>query len=132
MHVLQGTNCGCSQLLRSRVSWTGECNFANALLAKLSPRLELDWSEAMCGWTQLLAIVVGSRRWLRRVKHMDTDFHWVQALVPEGRVTLGKKPTKVILADFLYKYVDAATMLTCLSGLGMKFQSGESRLTLRA
>ena len=75
---------------------------------------------------------IRSRRGLRRVKHIDTVFLWVQALVTEGRVTLGKKPSKEILADYLNKYVDAATMLTCLSGLGMKLQSGESRLTLRA
>ena len=36
------------------------------------------------------------------------------------------------LADFLTKHVDAATMLNCMTGLGLKFQSGESKLTWKA
>ena len=128
MHVLQGTSCGCSQLWRSRVSRTGECDFANALPAEHSVRKVTSnaWMDATAG------IAIGSRRGLRRVKHRDTVLLWVQAVVTECTVTCGKKPTKEILADFLNKYVDAATMFTCLSGVGMKFQSGTSRLTLRA
>ena len=67
-----------------------------------------------------------------KVKHIDTVFLWVQALVTEGRITVGKKPTKEMLSDFLTKLVDAATMLMCLTGLGLKFQSGQSKLTLKA
>ena len=37
-----------------------------------------------------------------------------------------------MLADFLTKHVDAATILTCMSGLGLKFQSGDSKLVLKA
>ena len=53
-------------------------------------------------------------------------------MVTEGKVSLGKKPTKEMLADFLIKHVDAATMLNCMTGLGLKFQLGESKLTLKA
>ena len=73
-----------------------------------------------------------SRRGLGQVKHIDTVFLWVQTVVTEGKVTLGKKPTKEMLADFLTKHVDAATMLNCTTSLGMKFRSGESTLTLKA
>ena len=66
------------------------------------------------------------------MKHLDAVFLWAQAVVTEGKVTLGKKPTKEMLADFLTKHVDAATMLNCMAGLGMKFQSGENKLTLKA
>ena len=66
------------------------------------------------------------------MKHIDTVFLWVQAMVTEGKVTLGKKPTKDLLAHFLTKHVDGTTMLHCMTGLGMKFQSGESTLTLKA
>ena len=52
-------------------------------------------------------IAIGSRRGLGRVKHIDTVFLWAQ-------------------------HVDAATMLHCVAGLGMRFQSGESKLTLKA
>ena len=84
------------------------------------------WMDATAG------IAIGSRRGLGRVKHIDTVFLWVQALVTEGRITIGKKATKEMLANFLTKHVDATTMSTCLSGLAMKFQSGESKLTLKA
>ena len=66
------------------------------------------------------------------MKHIDTVFLWVQTIVTEGKISLGKKPTKEMLADFLTKHVDAATMLNCMSGSGLKFQSGESKLTLKA
>ena len=66
------------------------------------------------------------------MKHIDTVFLWVQAMVTEGNISLGKKPTKEMLADFLTKHVDAATMQCCMAGLGMSFHSDESKLTLKA
>ena len=38
----------------------------------------------------------------------------------EGKISLGKKPTKEVLADFLTKHVDAATMLNCMAGLEIR------------
>ena len=76
-------------------------------------------------------IAIGSRRGLRRVKLIDTVFLWVQAMVAQGKVSICKKPTTEMLADFLTKHVDAATMQSCMTGRGMKFQSGESKLTLK-
>ena len=77
-------------------------------------------------------IAIGSRRGLGRVKHIDTVFFWVQAMVTEGKISLGKKPSKEMLTDFLTKHVGAATMQICMAGLGMRFLSGESKLTLKA
>ena len=74
---------------------------------------------------------IGSRG-LKRVNHIDTVFFWVQAMVSEGKISLGKKPTKEMLADFLTRPVDAATMQNCMAGSDMEFQSGESKLTPRA
>ena len=45
-------------------------------------------------------IAIGSRRGLGRVKHTDTVCLWVQAMVTEGKISLGKTPTKEMLADF--------------------------------
>ena len=84
------------------------------------------WMDATPG------IAIGSRRGLGRVKHIDTVFLWVQAMVTEGKIALGKKPTQEMLAGFLTKHVDAATMQSCMAGLGMRFQSGESKLTPKA
>ena len=66
------------------------------------------------------------------MKHIDAVFLWVQGMVTEGKISLGKKSTKEMLADFLVKHDDAATMQSSMAGLGMKFQSGESMLTLKA
>ena len=82
------------------------------------------WMDATAG------IAIGSRRGLGRVKHIDTVFFWVQAMFTEGKISLGKKPTKEMLAD--KRHVDAATTQSCMAGLGMRFQSGESKLTLKA
>ena len=56
----------------------------------------------------------------------------LQAMVTECKISLGKKPTKEMLADILTKHVDAATMSNCMTTVGMKFQWGESKLTLKA
>ena len=77
-------------------------------------------------------IAIGSRRGLGRVKHIDKVFLWVQAMVTKGKISVGKKPTKGMVADFLTKHVDAATTQSCMAALGMRFQSGESKLTLKA
>ena len=95
----------------------------------------LDWGwkfNAHVSMDARAGIAVGSRQRLGRVKHIDTVFFGVQTLVTEGKISLGKNPTKEMLADFLTKHVDAATMLNYTSGLGLKFQSGESKLTLEA
>ena len=103
------------------------------MLGLQSILLNWGWKSNALVWMDATAgIAIGGRRGLGRVKHIDTVFLWVQTMVTEGKVTLGKKPTKEMLVDFLTKHVDAATMLHCTTGLGMKFQSGESTLTLRA
>ena len=65
-------------------------------------------------------------------QHIDTVLLWVQAMATESKITFGKKPTKEMRTDFLTKHVDAATMQSCMAGLGIRFQSGESMLTLKA
>ena len=59
---------------------------------------------------------------LGRLKHIDTVFLWVQTMVTECKISLGKKPAKEVLADFLAKHVDVATVLNCMSGIGLKIQ----------
>ena len=77
-------------------------------------------------------IAIGSRRGLGKVKHIDTVYLWVQELVSSGRITLGKKPTLEMLADFLTKNVDAKTMNMCLAGLKLLYKDGHNKLRLRA
>ena len=107
----------------------GLVSAASQTLGLQSVLLDWGWKFNVHVWMDATAgIAIGSRRGLGRVKHIDTVFLWVQTMVTEGKISLGKKPTKEMLADFLTKHVDAATMLNCMSGLGLKFQSGESEL----
>ena len=48
-------------------------------------------------------------------------------MVTESRISLGKKPTREMLADFLTKHVDAATMQSSMAGLGMRFHFGREQ-----
>ena len=73
--------------------------------------LEWEWKfKAHVCMDATAEIAIGSRRGLGRVKHIDTVFLWVQAVVTEGNISFGKKPTKEMLADFLTNHVDAATI----------------------
>ena len=46
-------------------------------------------------------------------------------------VTEGRKAAEE-LADSFMKHIDAATMQSCMAGLRMRFQSGKSKVTLKA
>ena len=63
-------------------------------------------------------IAIGSRRGLGKVMHIDTVFLWVQDLVPEGKLRVGKQHTREMLADFLTKPTAEAIINKCLKGLG--------------
>ena len=72
------------------------------MLGLQSILLDWRWKFSAHGWMDATAgIGIGSRRGLGRVKHIDTVFLWVQATITEGEVTLGKNPTKEMLAVFL-------------------------------
>ena len=84
------------------------------------------WMDATAG------IAIGSRRGLGRVKHIDTMFLWVQQVVNEGRVKLGKKDTTEMLADIMTKHVPEGIMLRMLDGMGFRFAAGRHNLGLKA
>ena len=73
-------------------------------------------------------ISIGSRRGLGRVKHIDTMFLWVQQVVTQGRVRLGKKGTDEMLADILTKPVNEKIMERMLRGMAFFFEEGKHRL----
>ena len=58
----------------------------------------------------------------------DCDWEPTRAWTSETH----RHSVKEMLADFFTKHVDVATMSNCMTGRGMKFQSGESKLTLKA
>ena len=120
--------------LRSdEAEYYGLVSATSQMLGLQSVLLDWGWKFNAHMWMDATAgIVVGSGRGLGRVKHIDTVLLWVQAMVTEGKISLGNKPTKEMLADCLTKHVDATTMQSCIAGLGVRFQSGETNLTLKA
>ena len=97
--------------------------------------MALDWGIRLRAhvWMDATAgIAIGSRRGLGKVKHIDTVFLWVQEMVNSGRVTVGKKDTKEMLADMLTKPVPAPVMEYLLKGMGYFFEQGKPELGLKA
>ena len=111
----------------------GLVSAASSALGLQSILIDWGWNLKSHVWMDATTgIAIGSRRGLGRVKHIDTVFLWVQAVVTEGRIALGKKATTEMLADFLTKNVDAAVMTKCLDGLNLIFRDGSSKLRLKA
>ncbi len=62
------------------------------------------WMDATAG------LAIGSRKGLGRVKHIDPAFLWVQDVVRQKRVRVGKKNTHEMIADMFTKPVSAPEM----------------------
>ena len=82
------------------------------------------WMDATAG------MAIGQRRGLGKVKHIDTTFLWVQEIVNQGRVRVGKKGTKEMLADMFTKAISAPDMVRHMEGMCFKFEEGRSHLGL--
>ena len=114
----------CIALSSGEAEYYGLVSATSQMLGLQSILLDWGWKfNAHVRMDATAGIAIGSRRGLGRVKHIDTVFFWVQAMVTEGRISLGKKPTKQMLADFLTKHVDATTMQSCMAGLGKQTNS---------
>ena len=136
-----GTSCVCSNskgqaviaLSSGEAEYYGLVSAASSALGLQSILADWGWKFGSLIWMDATTgIAIGSRRGLGRVKHIDTVFLWVQAVITDGRIALGKKVTTEMLADFLTKNVDAGTMMMCLRGLDLTFKEGSSKLRLKA
>ena len=77
-------------------------------------------------------IAISSRRGLRKAKHVDTQYHWVQDRVAMRYFPLKKVGTDEMLADVLTKPITEEKMIKALRGMNLYFLVGEHHLTLRA
>ena len=80
------------------------------------------WMDATAG------AAICSRRGFGKVKHIDTIFLWVQDLITEGKITLGKKHTSENFADVLTKPVDGAILRRFMIAMGFEYLSGRAAL----
>eukprot|EP00971_Amphidinium_carterae_P063701 1260662-Amphidinium_carterae.1 len=72
------------------------------------------WMDATSG------AAIGSRRGLGKTKHIHTSFLWVQNLITQGRVNIGKVHTSQNPADILTKPVTWQQLSGALKTLGLK------------
>ena len=93
-----------------------------------------DWHVKPRGhvWIDVTAgIAIGSRRGLRRVKHIDTVLLWVQEVVGSGRLTIGKTDTKEMLVDMLIEPNMRSTMSILRQRVGYQFCQGRHEVCLK-
>ena len=118
---------------------SGEAEFyglVSATKATLGLRSMLkDWGWNFGGTVLMDAnagISIGSRRGLGQVKHIDTQFLWIQEVYNKKEMTLGKRSTHEMLANFLTKPSDENDIVKCTKGLNMHYESGKHKMSLKS
>ena len=84
------------------------------------------WMDATAG------IGIGSHRGLGKVKHIDIVFLRVQEVVGQGKVIVGKKDTREMVANMLTKPISGVDMERHLKSMGFVFEGGRHELGLKA
>ena len=78
-----------------KAEYHGLASATSLMLGLQSILLDWGWKFDAHVWMDATAgIATRSRRGLGRVKHSDTVFLWVQAMVTQGKISLGMKPTQ--------------------------------------
>jgi hypothetical protein len=77
-------------------------------------------------------IAISSRKGLGKVKHIHTNFLWVQSKVSSIEIMLKKVPTSENIADMLPKHLDEKRIVKLMTSMGCYKISGQSRLALKA
>ena len=76
-------------------------------------------------------IAIASRRGLGKVKHVDTQFLWVQEVIQNGKIKIRKKHTSEMLADVMTKAVAEPLMNRMLTTMQFEYRTGHHRLSLK-
>ena len=69
---------------------------------------------------------------LGNMKHTYTQFLWVQEVCNRKEMTLGKRSTHEMLANFLTKPSDENDILKCTKGLNLHYEAGTHKMSLKA
>ena len=77
-------------------------------------------------------ISIGSRRGLGNVKHIDTQSLWVQEVFNRKEMTLAKRSTHEMLANFLAKPSDENDIMKCKKALNLHYEMGKHKMSLKA
>ena len=77
-------------------------------------------------------LVVGSRRGLGRLRHVQTRCLWVQQRTQEGDLRLKKEPGEINVSDALTKPMDEKRMTNLLTMMCYAFRGGRTALAPEA
>ena len=87
---------------------------------------DLGWCVGLKVWTDSSAAkAVGSRRGLGKLRHIELKYLWVQELVRDGRVRLGKVKGEENVADHLTKGRALWEIRGMLAGVGAFVRASE-------
>ena len=100
-------------------------------LQEYSPGTGDGNSKPMCGWMPQRRLRLEADEDLDECSISTQCFFWCRRWSRKAKSRFERNPPKKCLQTFT-KHVDAATMLNCVAELGLRFQSGESKLTLKA
>ena len=73
-------------------------------------------------------ISIGSRRGLGRVKHLDTNFLWIQEVLADKRASVDKIHGKLNPSDILTKPATGTNLRHLCEKIGFEFLTGKSSL----
>ena len=76
-------------------------------------------------------IAIASRRGLGKVKHVDTNFLWVQEVIQNKKIHICKKHTSQMLADVMTKPVTEQLMNRMMTTMNFEYRTGQHPLSLK-
>ena len=75
---------------------------------------------------------IAMRRGLGRVRHLQTQFLWIQHVFANGLAECKKIPRDINDADMGTKHPDVSSMKKFMEQLGLSFREGASKHALKA
>ena len=101
----------------------GLCSMAKDLGLDMQAELLVDASAG---------IGIASRRGCGKVRHLDTQYLWIQNYVTTGRLKLSKVQTKENYADLFTKHLPAADIQKFMTMMCCRFEKGKADASLDA
>ena len=117
---------------------SGESEFYNIVKAT-AQGLGLQAMSTDCGLNMKLQIRadatagmgIAQRRGLGKIRHLHTQFLWVQQVYSQGRAEIKKEPRATNQADMMTHYSDSNTVKKFMQSIGQEYRQGQSKIALQ-
>ena len=120
-------------LSSGEAEYYGVVKGASALLGAISMAKDLGLNmKGRVHTDSSAAKGIASHRGLGKMRHIDTQFLWVQERIQAGDFTLHKEGTNDNVGDLFTKHLEQAKSADFTARLGYTAREGSSSLTLRA